>query len=1123
MFRIKSLKVLLLLTIVITAQDKIEFSHDHGFYTSAFELQITSELPGARIKYTLDGTNPFYSSSAKESLSPARIMVDPTVTAGRDKAPGFIITACTINADTLASKIITKTFLFRNKIIELSPDNQVPGPGWLVPGTTPQQISYGLDPDVYNNAIYKSQMEKSFLSIPTLSLVTDLKNLFNADSGIYVHANMHGSAWERAASLELINPDSTEGFQINCGIRIRGGYSRIPENPKHAFRVFFREEYGKGTLKYPLFGDEGVDEFDKFDIQTAQNYSWSFYGEEHNTFLRELFSRDTQRDMMQPYTRGRFYHLYINGTYFGLFQIQERSEESFAASYFVGIPEDYDIIKVNIGDNFNFYNVEATSGTLDKWRELWDAGQQGFASDELYFKVQGLNADGSKNLNYEKLLDVDNLIDYMIITFFTGDFDGPVSNFSGNTNPNNFYAILNRVNPDGFKFFRHDAEHTLFHHEWGTDRTGPFPAGSTFQKSNPQWIHQKLSENAHYRLKFADRVYKHFFNGGALTLQNNINRINKRKLQIESAIIAESARWGDSKRSLPRTKADWLNAVNFITNQYLPGRNSIVLNQLISKELFSNNYPPQFSKQGGIVDKSYKVSITTGSGKIYYTTDGSDPYSPYSDTNSIFTRTVIDLSSAKKVLVPKSATDTLWRRDIAYNDAAWMNTSGNPGGVGYENGTGYESLISLNLKPLMHQSGTSPNNSCYIRIPFQVDTDVSKLNKMVLKIRYDDGFVAYINGVKVAAINTPASLSWNSAAITAYESEDFESIDLSSYIHLLKTGTNLLAIQGLNNDLSSSDFLILPKLEIARTLSAGGTVSPGAMEYTSPIEIVKTTTLKTRSLMGNIWSPLNEARFIINEDLSNLRITELHYHPVDLDTIDDRHYEFIELKNIGQENLSLSGSSFVSGLTYTFADKTLAPGEIIVLATNADEFNKRYGFKPFDVFTGQLDNSGERIALINAAGDTVFSFIYDDKLPWPEAADGGGYSLVPKAKTGEANYGNPNYWTLSAVINGSPGTDDIATEINPESEVPKDFKLMHNYPNPFNPATIINYQLPSAVKINLTIYDVLGQEVVELVNSFQNAGTYKVEFNAANLAGGVYFYRIKAGDFTETKKMLYMK
>ena len=122
------------------------------------------------------------------------------------------------------------------------------------------------------------RVDDALLSVPTISFVTDLDNLFNSSTGIYVNAQQDGRDWERPTSVELIYPDGSEGFQIDAGLRIRGGYGRQGSNPKHAFRLFFRSEYGSGKLNYPLFGDEGVDAFDKIDLRTAQNYSWSYKG-----------------------------------------------------------------------------------------------------------------------------------------------------------------------------------------------------------------------------------------------------------------------------------------------------------------------------------------------------------------------------------------------------------------------------------------------------------------------------------------------------------------------------------------------------------------------------------------------------------------------------------------------------------------------------------------------------------------------------------------------------------------------------------------------------------------------------------------------------------------------------
>jgi len=96
--------------------------------------------------------------------------------------------------------------------------------------------------------------------------------------------------------------------------------------------------------------------------------------------------------------------------------------------------------------------------------------------------------------------------------------------------------------------------------------------------------------------------------------------------------------------------------------------------------------------------------------------------------------------------------------------------------------------------------------------------------------------------------------------------------------------------------------------------------------------------------------------------------------------------------------------------------------------------------------------------------------------------------------------------------------------VNTQStELPSEFSLEQNYPNPFNPETKISYSLKEAGNVELIVYDVLGNEVVKLVNEHKPAGSYKVSFNGANLPSGVYIYSIKAGDFNESKKMILLK
>lgn len=102
-------------------------------------------------------------------------------------------------------------------------------------------------------------------------------------------------------------------------------------------------------------------------------------------------------------------------------------------------------------------------------------------------------------------------------------------------------------------------------------------------------------------------------------------------------------------------------------------------------------------------------------------------------------------------------------------------------------------------------------------------------------------------------------------------------------------------------------------------------------------------------------------------------------------------------------------------------------------------------------------------------------------------------------------------------------SDGSVTDVNNIEEIPAEFVLSQNYPNPFNPSTSINYQLAADSHVQLNVFDILGNEIATLVNESQSAGSYVVRFNASDLSSGVYFYKIKANNFTQIRKMLLVK
>jgi hypothetical protein len=933
------------------------FSTPRGFYNNSFTVTLSADTASAVIRYALDGSDPRTSPTAISHISPVTVLVHPQSTEGeRAKAPGFVLRACTVVAGVSVSETITHTYMFVDNAGLLSVEGAVPGPQWPSTVQSSQSIDYGMSSTVLNDIRYKNIISNSLRSIPTISLSTDLKHLFDVDSGIYMNAMMDGRTWERSVSIELINPDGKEGFQINCGLRIRGGWIRHGENPKHAFRLFFRSEYGNGKLKFPLFDNEGAAEFDKVDLRTAQNYAWSYPGHlgQYNTMISEVFCRDLQREMGQPYTRSRFYHLYINGVYWGIYQTQERSEANFAATYFGGAQEDYDVIKN--GDN---YVVEATDGTLDAYHTLWNFCSTGFSSNLVYFIIQGLDADGMRYPSSKVLVDIDNLIDYMLVIFYSGNFDSPTSAFGNNKGINNFYAIYNRNGSSGFKFFIHDAEHTLR----TTPGEGPgiglyenrVNIGSVtgtyqmlmndFSVFHPQWLHFRLSNNAEYRMRFADHVYKHFFNRGCLTPTKTAELFLARAGEIDTAIIGESARWGNTYLNPTATRDDtWKPAINDIVNNYLPKRSAIVLSQLQSASLYPAIQPPLFL----------------------------------------------------------NAADTL------------------PGG---------------NIKIFSDYTLT-----------------LSNPNGSVGTIQYT---------------------------------------------------------------LDSSD----PR-------AIGGTVAPATKNGGSRVNMTihSTTVVKARILNGGTWSALHEIVLFSNDNVKDLKVTEIHYHPLPNDTISGNEYEFIELKNTGSLPINLSQAAFTKGITYTFPTGSVIDSKgFIVLASNKVEFNNRYKFFPFGEYDGQLDNSGERVTFLTATADTIFSIHYYDEVPWPVAPDTGGYSLVPKEinPTGDQNDGSQ--WRSSYAVHGSPGRDDNVMAVAETPASPSCFALYQNYPNPFNPISTIRYQLALTTRVTLRIYDVLGREVATLVNEIKTAGYYSVAFDASKLSSGMYLARLQSGESVQLKKMMLIR
>ncbi len=971
----------------------VVFSVPHGLTNAPFALRLACETPGASIYYTTNGALP---SPATGTAYSGSLTVSRTT----------VLRARAFRAGYEPSPVVTQSYLFPADIVRQSPAGAAPGPGWPGAAVNGQVLDYGMDPTVVDAPAYAAALQPALRALPSISLVTDLPNLFNASTGIYVNASGDGPEWERAASIELIEPSGTAGFSVNGGLRIRGGFSRSTDNPKHGFRLLFRDSYGVGKLNYPLFGAEGAEAFDALDLRADQNYSWSFLADDRDTKVREVWNRDLQRDMAQPYTRSRYYHLYLDGHYWGIYQSQERAEAGFCATYLGGAEEEYDVVKV---DATGGYEIYATDGTLDAWRTLWQMATNGFGTDAAYCRAQGLNADRTPNPAYPKLLDIDNLIDLMIGVYYSGDLDSPISNFLGNARPNNMFAAYNRVTPDGFKFFRHDGEHTLLN--VNENRTGPFTGGSEFRYFNPQWLHQQLTAHPDYRMRFADRVQRHFFNGGTLTAAAAQARFSARMREVAPAMVAESARWGDAKREPAYTLATWSNACNWVLNGFMAGRNAVVLQQFQTQGWLPTLAAPTLNAYGGTVASGFAVTAAAATGAVYFATGGADPRqaggalapSAVLYALRVTTNDLVAAGSVWAYLDTGADAGTAWRA-AAYDDAAWAR---GPAQFGY--GEGDE--VTTNASGL----AGSKYVTTYYRRRFAV-TAPGEIQTLTLQLLRDDGAVAYLNGQEILRSNMPSgTIGYMSLASTsASGTGETTFFPFTVPPSLLVAGENVLAVEVHQNSRTSSDLSFDLRLTAVRKALPDG------------LRLAHSDTLKFRTLANGSWSPLTEAFFAVGSAPDNLRVTEIMYHPLpppNTSSWGADDFEFIEVQNTGTAPLDLLRVHWTAGLQGALTNCLLQAGERAVLVANLTAFGERYdtnGIHIAGVYAGRLANEGEALALADPFGAAVQSFAFDDK--WSPLTDGDGYALVctdPRAPP--ASWGTSNIWQCGSVLHGTPG------------------------------------------------------------------------------------------------------
>ena len=437
----------------------------------------------------------------------------------------------------------------------------------------------GMLPSKIRTNTYFYGLPNSRRQLPALSLVTDNRHLWGT-KGIQKQPNAtkHGIAWERPVSAEFIRPGDNGGFAVDCGIRIQGGgYVRPRYNPnsnlpfsKFSFRLYFRGDYGTGRLEYPLFGDTPVQSFDRIVLRAGMN-------DHTSPFVKDEWARRLCSNVGQVCPRGNFVNLFINGKFKGYYNPTERIDTKFLADWYQ-TDENYDLIaQMN----------EVRAGNVTAWRKLLNYVNRYDMQDPKHFRV------------VEQQLDMAAMADYLLPLIYAANDDWPHNNWR-----------VARHKPDGrFRFINWDAEWTF------SKSTSHNTIKNQLSNTSPPWgttdiakLFNGLKVSSEYQMIFADRVHKHFFNGGGLT-DREIRRIYDEIYNTVKGTVSLSKTWG----------------TNWIRKRRAP-----VLKHLKEVNFNASDQAPVFNQFGGTVPDGFQLNMTSTKGDIYYTTNGTDPRTRFS-------------------------------------------------------------------------------------------------------------------------------------------------------------------------------------------------------------------------------------------------------------------------------------------------------------------------------------------------------------------------------------------------------------------------------------------------------------------------------------------------------------
>ncbi len=804
---------------------------------------------------------------------------------------------------------------------------------------------------------FKSGFEESLTSsqsylvgvshtLPIVTINTAPANLWDDEIGIHVEGtngisgNCSGTAknwnqpWERPANVQFYDENGVFGFNIDAGLSIAGGCSR--NNTQKSLNIETKSLYPSENIPYQLFPSRDQHEFRRFKLRAGGN-DWGL------SALRDASThRFVENEVDIDIQSVRTVIVYLNDEYWGVMNIRDvHSEHSINFKHPKVDKDSLNIFRAGIYTPVNIYDFQLSEGQADDFFAVYSY----IASNDLSIQA---HYDFVKSK-----IDINEFINYQLLNIFVANTDWPSNNLD----------IWHEQNGKA-RWLCYDTDFGMGRQQSGSNpRTANPPDFSAISNATQQvltgWpndkgatlILTKLLQNSDFKNEFIQRYASQL--SILFTASRTTGIVNDLRNTMAPEMQGQLSKYNLNGRNLANWHADVDVVVSWLTQRPTHAYNNI-RNFFGLGGTYNLSIPVSASANGRVLLNEneylapFNYSGTYFDGIPLVLTAVANPgyrFSHWQETGNTSARISVSYATNKTLTPIFIPADDIVINEIHYNP---LGSS--------ENGEFIE----------IYNPGAFPRNLSGL-----VFSDAICFEFPINTIIQADEYIVIANDASVYEGNGYQVFEWEESNL----SNGGEHIEIATQSGFVIDSLTYNDGAGWSKT-ADNGFYSLALLNPAIDNGQGSSwdvqsvyATPGAVNQFLPYD--------TYHLQSDI---------VINE---------IHYHPFDSitpagDTLVSKNYEFIELKNLTNNAISLDGVALTRGVVFEFpADAVIPPNGFVVVSEDSLLFFERYNFYPMGVYKGKLSNSGELIWLSDQSGTLLDAVKYDDAFPWDTQTDGG--------------------------------------------------------------------------------------------------------------------------------------